>query len=67
MAACPQQLLHGGSPPPFTFNTSNLKFLPKIWLTSVVHGPAPFEDPLNSLTPICVRKTFGREQKLPAL
>jgi hypothetical protein len=39
--------LHGQSPPPYTFVTSNLNFLPKIWSKSVVHSPDPFEDTLK--------------------
>ena len=39
--------LHGGSPSPYTFDTCDLNFLPKIWSKSVVHGPDPFEDALK--------------------
>jgi hypothetical protein len=31
-------------PPPYTFVTSNLNILPKIWSKSIVHSPDPFKD-----------------------
>jgi hypothetical protein len=46
MAACPAAL-HGGSPPPYTFDTNDLNFLPKTWSKSMVYGPHPFEDALK--------------------
>jgi hypothetical protein len=35
----PTTALHGGSPPPYTFDTCDLNFLPKIWSKSMVHSP----------------------------
>ena len=35
----PTAALHGGSPLPYTFDTCNLNFLPKIWSKSMVHSP----------------------------
>jgi hypothetical protein len=37
-------VLHGSSTPPYTFNTGNIYFLPKIWSKFVVHGPDWFKD-----------------------
>ncbi len=37
-------VLHGRSPPPFTFVTGDLNFPPKIWSRSVVYGLDPFKD-----------------------
>jgi hypothetical protein len=35
----PMAALHGRSPPPYTFLTSDVNFLKKIWSKSVVYGP----------------------------
>ncbi len=43
----PMSVLHGHSPPPYTFVTSNLIFLPKIWSKSVVHSPDLFAETLK--------------------
>ena len=43
----PTAALHGGSPPPYTFDTCDLNFLPKIWSKSVVLGTDPLEDALK--------------------
>jgi hypothetical protein len=51
----PAAALHGHSPPPYTFVTSNLNFLPKIWSKSVVYSPDLFEDackrPITNIPP----------------
>jgi hypothetical protein len=39
----PTAALHGGSPPPYTFNFCDLNFLPK----SMVYSPEPLEDTLK--------------------
>ena len=46
----PTAVLHGRSPPPYTFLPGDLNLLPKIWSKSVVHGPDPFKDALKRLT-----------------
>jgi hypothetical protein len=43
----PTAALHGGSAPPYTFDTGNLNFLPKNWSKSMVHGPYPSKDALK--------------------
>ena len=43
----PTAVLHGGSPPPYTFDTCDLNFLPKIWSKSMVHSPDPLKDTLK--------------------
>ena len=43
----PTATLHGCSPPPYTFVTGDLNFLPKIWSKSVVYGLNPFKDALK--------------------
>jgi len=43
----PTAALHGGSPSPYTFDTCDLNFLPKIWSKSMVHSPDPLEDTLK--------------------
>ncbi len=43
----PTAALHGGPPPPYTFDTCDLNFLPKIWSKSMVHSPDPLEDTLK--------------------
>jgi hypothetical protein len=43
----PTAALHGGSPPPDTFDPCDLKFLPKIWSKSMVHSLDPLEDTLK--------------------
>jgi hypothetical protein len=43
----PRAALYGRSPPPYTFVTSDLNFLPKNWSKSVVYGPDPFKDALK--------------------
>jgi hypothetical protein len=43
----PTAALHGGSPPPYTFDTCDLNFLPKIWSKSMVCSPDTFEDALK--------------------
>jgi hypothetical protein len=43
----PMAALHDRSPPPYTFVTSNLNFLSKIWSKSVVHSPDPFKNALK--------------------
>jgi hypothetical protein len=43
----PMAPLYGHSPPPYTFVTGNLNFLPKLLSKSVVYGPDPFEDALK--------------------
>ncbi len=43
----PMAALHGHSPPPYTFVTGDLIFLPKILSKSVVYGPNPFKDALK--------------------
>ncbi len=40
-------MLHGRSPPPYTFVNGDLKFLQNIWLKYMVYGPDPFEDALK--------------------
>jgi hypothetical protein len=45
----PTAALHGGSPPPFTFDTCDLNFLKKNWSKYMVRSPDTFEDALNSL------------------
>jgi hypothetical protein len=44
----PTAALHGGSPPPYTFDTGNLNLLPKNWSKSMVHGLDSFEDTLKA-------------------
>jgi hypothetical protein len=43
----PTAVLHGSSPPPYTFDTCNLNFLPKIWSKSMVRSPNTFKDALK--------------------
>jgi hypothetical protein len=43
----PTAALHGGSPPPHTFNTCDLNVLPRIWSKSMVCSPDTFEDALK--------------------
>jgi hypothetical protein len=43
----PTAALHGGSSPPYTFDTCDLNFLPKIWPKSMVHSPDLLEDTLK--------------------
>jgi hypothetical protein len=43
----PTAVLHGGSPPPFTFDTRDLNFLSKNWSKSMVHSPDLFGDALK--------------------
>ena len=43
----PKAALHGGSPPPYTFDTCDLNFLPKIWSKSIVRSPNTFKDALK--------------------
>jgi hypothetical protein len=43
----PTAALHGGSPPPYTFDTCDLNFLQKKWSKSMVHSPDPLKDTLK--------------------
>jgi len=43
----PTAVPHGGSPPPYTLDTCDLNFLPKIWSKSMVHSPDLLEDTLK--------------------
>jgi hypothetical protein len=45
----PTAALNGRSPLPYTFNTSDLNLLPKIWSKSVDHSPDLAEDALKGL------------------
>jgi hypothetical protein len=51
----PTAALHGSSPPPYTFDTCDLIFLPKIWSKSMVHSPDPLKDilkrPITTIPP----------------
>ena len=48
----PMAALNGRSPLPYTFDTSNLNLLPKIWSKSVDHSPDLVEDALKRLITI---------------
>jgi len=48
----PTAALHGGSPSPYTFDTCDLNFLPKIWSKPMVHSPDLLEDTLKRLITI---------------
>jgi hypothetical protein len=43
----PTAALNGGSPPPYTFDTCNLNFVPNIWSKSMVHSLDPLKDALK--------------------
>jgi hypothetical protein len=43
----PTAALHGGFPPPYTFNTCNLNFISKFWSKSMIHSPDLLEDTLK--------------------
>jgi hypothetical protein len=43
----PMAVLHGRSPPPYTFLTGDLNFLPKFLSNQMVYGRDPFKDALK--------------------
>jgi hypothetical protein len=65
----PTAALHGSPPPPYSFDTSHLNFLPNIWLKFMVHVPDPFKDALKrpiTTTPLFIITTTHHDGGLPS-